>query len=113
MLFVPYSSIIATMFCRMPVRIEAMQIAVITPMTMPSTVRKLRNLWPRTLSSAIPSVSRNIPFGSWSFIVDYVLRGVRQSKNWIEPCGFKRGIDAGDHADECREAERYDDVPDR
>ena len=44
MLFVPYSSIIATMFWRNPVSSDAMQIAVITPMTIPSTVRKLRNL---------------------------------------------------------------------
>ena len=33
--------------------------AVSTPITIPSTVKKLRNLWPRILSSAIPSVSRN------------------------------------------------------
>jgi hypothetical protein len=44
MLFVPYSSIIATMFWRSPVSSDAMQIAVITPITIPSTVRKLRNL---------------------------------------------------------------------
>jgi hypothetical protein len=47
---------------------EAMVIAVITPITIPRTVRKLRNLCARTLSNAITSVSRNTLFGSLSFI---------------------------------------------
>src|SRR6266404_4641135 len=64
MLLVPYSSIIAMMLWRMPVRIEATTIAAVTPITIPSTVRKLRNLLARTLSSAITSVSRGRILGS-------------------------------------------------
>src|ERR1043166_9042864 len=56
------------MLCRIPVRIEATTIAAITPMTIPSTVRKLRNLFERTLSSAMTSVSRGKNLGSLSFI---------------------------------------------
>ena len=40
-------------------------IAVITPITIPSTVRKLRNLCERTLSSAIPSSFAQHTF--WKF----------------------------------------------
>src|SRR6266852_57628 len=68
MLLVPYSSIIETMFWRKPVRIEAMVIAVMTPITIPRTVRKLRNLCERTLSSAIRSVSVTALLGNLSFI---------------------------------------------
>src|SRR5881394_4645591 len=68
MLLVPYSSIIEMMFWRMPVRIDATTIEAITPMTMPSTVRKLRNLFERTLSSAIRRVSRGKMLGTFSFI---------------------------------------------
>jgi hypothetical protein len=57
MLFVPYSSIIATMLWRKPVRIEATTIAVITPTTMPRIVKKLRNLFERMLSKAIRKIS--------------------------------------------------------
>src|SRR5688572_1998460 len=111
MLFVPYSSIMPMMFCRMPVRIEAMQIAVITPMTIPSTVRKLRNLCPRTLSSAIRRVSLKIPFGSRSFITGSVC--VRQGHNRIESRCFERGINAGDHAHASRYDQREQNVSDR
>src|SRR5260370_8464548 len=70
MLFVPYSSIIEMMLWRIPVRIEATTIAAMTPITIPRTVRKLRNLLARTLSSAIASVSRGKILGSLSCILE-------------------------------------------
>src|SRR5262245_33620113 len=57
MLFVPYSSTIETMAPRKPVRIEATAITTVTPMTMPSTVRKLRSLFARTMLNAVAMVS--------------------------------------------------------
>src|SRR5262247_3856079 len=42
---------------RKPVRIEATAITTVTPMTMPSTVRKLRSLFARTMLNAIAMVS--------------------------------------------------------
>ncbi len=54
---------IETMLWRIPVSRDAITIAVKTPITIPSTVRKLRNLWPRILSSAMPSVSRSVILG--------------------------------------------------
>src|SRR5205807_5776153 len=74
-LFVPYSSMIEIMLWRMPVRIDATTIAAITPMTIPSTVRKLRNLFERTLSSAIFSVSRGKILGKRSFTIHICHRG--------------------------------------
>jgi hypothetical protein len=59
---------IETMFCRKPVRIDAIVIAVMTPITIPSTVRKLLNLCERTLSSAIRNVSRKTLFEKLNFI---------------------------------------------
>ena len=44
MLFVPYSSTIATMLCRIPVNIDATTIAVITPTTIPRIVRNAAKL---------------------------------------------------------------------
>src|SRR5215467_5930884 len=109
MLFVPYSSMIEIMFWRMPVRIEATTIAAITPMTMPSTVRKLRNLFERTLSSAILSVSRGKIFGMRSF----TLSRLGQGDNWIQPRRFERRIDARDHANHARYDQRQQNVTDR
>src|ERR1044072_146612 len=57
MLLLPYSSMYLTILERIPVRIEAMTITTITPMTTPSTVRKLLNLLARMLSIAIKMVS--------------------------------------------------------
>jgi len=51
------SSTIETMRARKPVRIEATATTVITPTTMPSTVRALRNLCARIVPSAIETVS--------------------------------------------------------
>jgi len=68
MLFVPYSSTILTMFWRIPDRIEATTMATVTPMTMPSMVKALRNLCDITLSSAIRSVSRGKNLGILSLM---------------------------------------------
>jgi hypothetical protein len=57
MLFVPYSSIIDVMLERMPVRIEATATTVVTPTTIPRTVSALRNLFERSESIAILTVS--------------------------------------------------------
>src|SRR5215472_10773418 len=112
MLLVPYSSMIAMMFFLRPVSSDAITIAVKTPITIPSTVRKLRNLWPRTLSSAIPSVSPSIPRRSLNFIRDLLCR-VRQGDDGIESRRFERWIDAGHHAHTRRHHQRQQDVSDR
>src|SRR5215213_5061107 len=109
MLFVPYSSIIAMIFWRRPVSSDAIEIAVITPITIPSTVRKLRNLWPRTLSIAIFSVSRKIPLGSRSFITNSPLR-LCQCQNGIESSSLKGRVNARNHADDRRDGQCQDDV---
>src|SRR5687767_4396700 len=57
MLLVPYSSTIDVMLERNPVKMDATPTTVITPTTIPSTVRKLRNLLDRMASSAIRTVS--------------------------------------------------------
>jgi hypothetical protein len=44
MLLVPYSSIDCTMFLRIPVRIDEITMTTLTPITTPTTVRKLRSL---------------------------------------------------------------------
>src|ERR1700694_33447 len=108
MLLVPYSSTMWTMLARRPVRIEATTMATITPMTIPSTVSALRNLCPRTLSSAIMSVSRGMILGSLTFIA----LSARERNNRIKPRGFECRIDTRDHADRRRNAERQHDIPD-
>src|SRR5258706_11451269 len=67
----------------MPVRIEATTMAAVAPMTMPSTVRKLRNLFERTLSSAIASVSRGRIFGNLIFIP--IQQGYRLEAGYCPP----------------------------
>src|SRR6476659_9620339 len=57
MLLVPYSSTIATIELRIPVRIEATTIAVIIPTTIPRIVKKERNLCERIESVDIFSTS--------------------------------------------------------
>src|SRR6266852_3934810 len=79
-LFVPYSSMIEMMLWRMPVRIDATTIAAMTPMTMPSTVRKLRNLFERTLSSAIARVSRGKMFGNLIFTLEIATEAQRHGE---------------------------------
>src|SRR5713101_6317585 len=98
MLFVPYSSMIEMMLWRMPVRMEATTIAAITPMTMPSTVRKLRNLLERTLSSAMPRVALGTNLGSRNGLCRF-----RQRDNRIQSRRFEGRIYAGNHANHRRD----------
>src|SRR6266536_2376785 len=122
MLLVPYSSTMAMMLWRMPVRMDATTIAAIIPMTIPSTVRKLRNLFPRTLSSAMPRVSRGKNFGNRNRILELSPKSKVQSpkpdsrrlcqrNNRIESGCFKRRINAGDHPDYRRDNQRQQNVP--
>src|SRR5262245_6675871 len=133
MLFVPYSSMIATMLWRMPVKIEATTIAAMTPMTMPSTVRKLRNLFARTLSSAMASVSRGKILGSLNFIFDFrisifdwnhgqskitnqkakILSRFRQRHDWIQARRFERRINSEEHANRGRNDQSQQDINNR
>src|SRR3712207_3923294 len=110
MLFVPYSSTILTMFWRIPDRIEATTMATVTPMTMPSMVRALRNLCDITLSSAIKNVSRGKKLGSLNFIA--LLSVPRERDNRVEARSLEGRVDACDHADPGRDAEREQDVAD-
>src|SRR5215212_9482521 len=57
MLFVPKSSTIETMLCRIPVNIDATTIAVTMPTTMPRIVNAERNLCAAMLSNAILTTS--------------------------------------------------------
>src|SRR6266481_1076369 len=139
MLFVPYSSMIAIMLWRMPVRIEATTIAAVTPITIPSTVRKLRNLFERTLSSAIRRVSRGMILGSRIFILICLEAGycppvlltrrqaggspplnnrvvscrLRQRYDRIQSRRFEGRINSGDHADDARNNNRQQNVANR
>src|SRR5215831_4889993 len=105
MLFVPYSSTIETMAPRRPVRIEATAITTVTPMTMPSTVRKLRSLFARTMPSAIATVS--VGKIDRSFISILV-----QRHNRVEPRRLVRRIDARDQPDSARHPERQQNIAD-
>src|SRR5215831_17024498 len=98
----------AMMLWRIPVSREAITIAVKTPMTMPSTVRKLRNLCPRTLLNDIASVSLNSPLGNPIFIE---LLSLGQSNYGIESCSLKRWIDSRNHSNSGRDEQREKDVP--
>src|SRR5882672_7894051 len=89
---------------------EAIEIAVITPITIPRTVRKLRNLCERTLSSAIASVSPRALFGSRSFIQ---LSRLCQSKNGIEFGCPECRVNPRDHSDNSRHDYRQQDVTNR
>src|SRR5262245_23061494 len=106
MLFVPYSSTIETMRPRRPVRIEATAITTVTPMTMPSTVRKLRSLFTRTMPSAIAMVS--VGMNDRSFISIFT-----QSYDGIEARRLVCWIDAGDQPDSAGYRERQQNIPDR
>src|SRR5215510_15930965 len=131
MLFVPYSSTIETMRPRRPVRIEATAITTVTPMTMPSTVRKLRSLFARTMLNAMAMVSvgmidRNIIYfatgavqgavATWRRRRESPARGYQvaaapctvpfsvlvQRHDRIEPRRLVRWIDARDQPDSAR-----------
>jgi hypothetical protein len=71
---------------RSPVKIDAIEIAVVTPMMIPRTVRKLRNLCARTLSSAIRNVSLRKSFGNFMSTIFLVSR---QRDDGIQSRGFK------------------------
>src|SRR5689334_18051379 len=113
MLFVPYSSTILTMFWRIPDRIEATTMATVTPMTMPSMVRALRNLFTITLSSAIRNVSRGKNLGSFNFIYFVPSLVPRERDDGVEARSLEGRVYPCDHADAGRDAEREDDVADR
>src|SRR5258706_8294606 len=95
MLLVPYSSTKLTMLERRPVRIEAMAMTVVTPMTMPSTVRKLRNLCARTLSSAILNVS----LGTNAVSFKASPSALAQCGYWIQLRRFQGRINTEHHPD--------------
>src|SRR5262245_54756346 len=105
MLFVPYSSTIETMRPRRPVRIEATVITTVTPMTMPSTVRKLRSLFARTMPSAMAMVS--VGMIDRSFISVFV-----QRDNRVEPRRLVRRIDTCDQPDSARHPNRQQYIDD-
>src|SRR5215813_9529607 len=141
MLFVPYSSTIETMRLRRPVRIEATAITTVTPMTMPSTVRKLRSLFARTMLNAIAMVSvgmidRNIIYFAagtaqgalaiWRRRRKSAARGYQvsnapctvpfsalvQRHDRVQPRSLVRRIDACDQPDPARHSQRQQDIAD-
>src|SRR5215470_3008628 len=105
MLFVPYSSTYETIFPRKPVSIEATAITTVTPMTMPSTVRKLRSLFARTMFNAIAMVSVGM--------IDRIFISILiQSHNRIEARRLVGGIDAGNQPDSARDQQGQRNVTD-
>src|SRR6266487_1765926 len=109
MLLVPYSSTNWMMFARSPVRIEAMEMTVVTPMTIPSTVRKLRNLCARTLSNAITNVSLRTNDLNLTRVHLSVLG---QCNNRVQSCGLHRGIDPKEHSNNAGNRDRKHNVRD-
>ncbi len=107
MLLVPYSSTIETMLLRKPVRIDATAMTTVTPMTMPSTVRKLRNLCARTMSKRHRD---GLGWNDRSEFASYQLLVQRHDR--IEPRRLIRRIDASDHSDAARHSQRQQDVTD-
>src|SRR5262245_13047118 len=126
---------------RKPVRIEATAITTVTPMTMPSTVRKLRSLFARTMLNAIAMVSvgmndRNIIFfatgtaqgavATWRRRRESAARGYQvatapctvpfsvliQRHNRVEPRRLVRRIDAGDQSDSARHTQPQQNIAD-
>src|SRR5712691_13275341 len=109
MLLVPYSSTNWMMFVRSPVRIEAMEMTVVTPMTIPSTVRKLRNLCARTLSNAITNVSlrtNDLNFTSFHLSV------LGQRNDRIQSSRLHRRIDPKEHSYDAGNRDRKHNVSD-
>src|SRR4051812_27395421 len=106
MLFVPYSWIRFTRFCRRPVRIDAIAMTVETPMTIPSTVSALRNLCTRMLSSDIETISLELIVAV--FMPGYSV--LRQCNDGVESRGPECGVDAGHHADAAGNDEGQDDI---
>src|ERR1043165_1223021 len=103
MLFVPYSSTIETIDCRIPVRIDATTIAVITPTTIPRMVRNDRNLCDRIESSAILRTSRG------NDVVQRIL-ALCQRNDRIELRRFPSGVESSDDADHAGDRYGQNDV---
>src|SRR5215204_6149026 len=109
MLFVPNSSTTWTMDWRTPVSSEAMTMTTATPMTMPSTVRKLRNLCARKLSNAMRKISTGMNLETLNFITLFP----GQRGDGVETRSLERGVDARDQPDATRDGDREDDVAER
>src|SRR5262245_12633308 len=109
MLFVPYSWMRLMRFSRSPVRMDAIAMTVDTPITMPSTVKALRNLCALMLSSARPMISLYV------IVAIFIVRAsiLRQRDNRIEPRRPICRINAGDHSDPAGNDESQDNVRDR
>src|SRR5215475_296908 len=108
MLSVPYSSTSLTRLSRRPVSIEAIAITVETPITMPSTVSALLNLWARMLSSAIAMISLPVTVAIFMVLPSIL----RECDDRVEPCRPISRIDSSDHTDPAGYYERQDNVCD-
>src|ERR1051325_4498395 len=102
MLFVPNSSTTCTIDWRTPVKSDATTMTTATPMTIPSTVRKLRNLCARKLSNAM----RMISTGTNLLTLNFITLFPRERDDGVEPRSLERGIDARDDADAARNCDR-------
>src|SRR5882724_6764168 len=109
MLLVPYSSTNWMMFARSPVNIEAIEMTVVTPMTIPRTVRKLRNLCARTLSNAITNVSLRTNDPNFT---RFNLSVLGQCNNRIQSSRLHRGIDPKEHSYDAGNRDRKHNVGD-
>src|SRR5215210_4713210 len=109
MLLVPNSSTTLTIDWRTPVRSEAMTMTTATPMTMPKTVRKLRNLCARKLSNAMRKISTGTYLDSLNFMTLFP----RQRDDGVEAGSLERGVDAREQPDAARDADRQHDVDER
>src|ERR1044072_7664129 len=94
---------------RTPVKSEAMTMTTATPMTMPSTVRKLRNLCARRQSNAM----RKIATGMNLEILNFMTLFPRQSGDGVEARCLERGVDAREQPDAAGDGNREDDVAER
>src|SRR5215210_3411959 len=108
MLLVPNSSTTLTIDWRTPVRSEAMTMTTATPMTMPKTVRKLRNLCARKLSNAMRKISTGTYLDSLNFMTLFP----RQRDDGVEAGSLERGVDAREQPDAARHADRQHDAED-
>src|SRR5438105_11839461 len=106
MLSVPYSSMSLTRFSRRPVRIEAIAMTVETPMTIPRTVRALRNLCARMLSNDIETISLR---GTVAMLISIL----RQRDDGIQARRPECRINAGDHSDTTGDDQRQKNISDR
>src|SRR4051794_32585655 len=105
MLLVPYSSTMAMIDCRIPVRIDATTIAVIMPTTIPRIVKNERNLCARIESRAIKRTSRGNDVDQRIFGTPATCRlasALSQSHYRIESRGLPRRIETCDDADDAR-----------